>query len=78
MRLRGINLDELIFGLVWSLVLIGMGLEVMGYYGINIVKIASTAAQQYGLILVALGVINNANHGGHNPTQENSEGDHGD
>ena len=54
---------------MWSLVLIGMGLEVMGYYGINIVKIAPTAAQQYGLILVALGVINNANHGGHNLTQ---------
>ena len=57
MRLRGINLDELIFGLVWSLVLIGVGLEVMGYYSINTVKIAPTAAQQYGLVLVALGLL---------------------
>lgn len=57
LRLRGINLDELVFGLVWSLMLIGVGLEVMGYYGINTVKIAPTAAQQYGLILVALGLL---------------------
>jgi len=57
LRLRGINLDELVFGLVWSLMLIGVGLEVMGYYGINTVKITPTAAQQYGLILVALGLL---------------------
>jgi hypothetical protein len=57
LRLRGINLDELVFGLMWSLMLIGVGLEVMGYYGINTVKITPTTAQQYGLVLVALGLL---------------------
>jgi len=57
LRLRSINLDELIFGLVWSLVLIGVGLEVMGYYNVNVVKLSPTAAQQYGLVLVASGLL---------------------
>ncbi|MDT7970001.1 MAG: YeeE/YedE thiosulfate transporter family protein [Vulcanisaeta sp.] len=57
LRLRSINLDELIFGLVWSLVLIGVGLEVMGYYNVNVVKLSTTAAQQYGLVLVASGLL---------------------